>query len=113
FSQVCLSDGWRDSPNNGRSTRRRSVVRPRSQGPADAAAADELGASTLVPNVPGSVSEPLGRRAGCSQKGQFASDARLALACCQSVRYILNHMVQYERTRLDASFAALSATPRP
>jgi DNA-binding transcriptional ArsR family regulator len=66
----------------------------------------------LVPNVPGSISEPLGRRASWGQKGQFASGARLALACCQSVRYILNHMVQYERTRLDASFAALSDTTR-
>jgi DNA-binding transcriptional ArsR family regulator len=50
--------------------------------------------------------------ASCSQKGQFASGARLALAFCQSVRYILNHMVQYERTRLDASFAALSDSTR-
>jgi DNA-binding transcriptional ArsR family regulator len=38
--------------------------------------------------------------------------ARPPLACCQSVRYILNHMVQYKTTRLDASFAALSDATR-
>src|SRR5205814_8034079 len=37
---------------------------------------------------------------------------RPPLACRQSVRYILNHMVQYARRRLDASFAALSDTTR-
>jgi DNA-binding transcriptional ArsR family regulator len=34
------------------------------------------------------------------------------LACRQSVCYILNHMVQYTRTRFDASFAALSDATR-
>jgi DNA-binding transcriptional ArsR family regulator len=34
------------------------------------------------------------------------------LACRQSVRYILNRMVQYKRARLDASFAALSDATR-
>ena len=34
------------------------------------------------------------------------------LACRQSACYILNHMVQYIRTRFDASFAALSDATR-
>jgi DNA-binding transcriptional ArsR family regulator len=34
------------------------------------------------------------------------------LTCRQSVRYILNHMVQHSRPRLDASFAALSDVTR-
>ena len=34
------------------------------------------------------------------------------LARRQAVRYILNHMVQYSKTRLDASFAALSDATR-
>jgi DNA-binding transcriptional ArsR family regulator len=34
------------------------------------------------------------------------------LACGQSVRYILNHMVQYARAQPDASFAALSDATR-
>ena len=34
------------------------------------------------------------------------------LACRQSVCYTLNHMVQYIRIRLDASFAALSDATR-
>ena len=34
------------------------------------------------------------------------------LACRQSGCYILNHMVQYSRTRFDASFAALSDATR-
>ena len=38
--------------------------------------------------------------------------ARPPLACRQSVCYILNHMVQYFRTRFDASFAALSDATR-
>ena len=38
--------------------------------------------------------------------------ARSSLACRQFVRYILNHMVQYIPTHLDASFAALSAATR-
>ena len=38
--------------------------------------------------------------------------ARPPLACRQSVCYILNHMVQYARTRFDASFAALSDATR-
>jgi DNA-binding transcriptional ArsR family regulator len=38
--------------------------------------------------------------------------AQPPLACRQSVRYILNHMVQFSRARLDASFAALSDTTR-
>jgi DNA-binding transcriptional ArsR family regulator len=38
--------------------------------------------------------------------------ARPPLACRLSVRYILNRMVQYSRTRLDASFAALSDATR-
>jgi len=37
---------------------------------------------------------------------------RTTLACRQSERYILNHMVQYEITRFDASFAALSDATR-
>src|ERR1700683_169525 len=36
----------------------------------------------------------------------------LPLACGQSVCYILNRMVQYIRTRFDASFAALSDATR-
>jgi DNA-binding transcriptional ArsR family regulator len=38
--------------------------------------------------------------------------ARPPLACRLDVRYILNHMVQYSRARLDASFAALSDATR-
>ena len=38
--------------------------------------------------------------------------ARPPLACWLFVRYILNHMVQYLRARLDASFAALSDATR-
>src|SRR5436190_16163320 len=38
--------------------------------------------------------------------------AQPPLACRQSVRYILNHMVQYMKARLDASFAALSDATR-
>ena len=38
--------------------------------------------------------------------------ARSSLACRQFVRYILNHMVQYQAARLDASFAALSDATR-
>jgi DNA-binding transcriptional ArsR family regulator len=34
------------------------------------------------------------------------------LHACQSVCYILNHMVQYTRTHVDASFAALSDATR-
>jgi DNA-binding transcriptional ArsR family regulator len=34
------------------------------------------------------------------------------LACRQSVRYMLNRMVQYPRAHLDASFAALSDATR-
>src|SRR5882672_8448660 len=41
-----------------------------------------------------------------------AARARPPLACRQSVRYTLNHMVQYARTRFDASFAALSDATR-
>src|SRR5258708_33755698 len=41
-----------------------------------------------------------------------AALARPRLACRQSVCYILNHMVQYSRTRFDASFAALSDATR-
>jgi DNA-binding transcriptional ArsR family regulator len=37
---------------------------------------------------------------------------RPPLACRQSVRYILHHMVQYTNGRLDASFAALSDATR-
>ncbi len=37
---------------------------------------------------------------------------RSPLACRHSVRYILNHMVQYARSRLDTSFAALSDATR-
>jgi DNA-binding transcriptional ArsR family regulator len=36
----------------------------------------------------------------------------VSLACTKSVRYILNHMVQYIQPRLDASFAALSDATR-
>jgi len=54
---------------------------------------------------------PPGRRVTGSF-GEFASGARPSLACRQAVRYILNHMVQYARARLDASFAALSDTTR-
>src|SRR5262245_58642379 len=53
------------------------------------------------------VGEPAKRPADCSAR------ARFPLACRQSVRYILNPMVQYAPNRLDASFAALSdATQR-
>jgi DNA-binding transcriptional ArsR family regulator len=38
--------------------------------------------------------------------------ARSPLARRQPVRYILNHMVQYAKPRLDASFAALSDATR-
>ena len=38
--------------------------------------------------------------------------ARPPLACWLFVRYILNHMVQYLRARLDASFTALSDATR-
>ena len=38
--------------------------------------------------------------------------ARPPLECRQSSDYILNHMVQYSRTRFDASFAALSDATR-
>ena len=41
-----------------------------------------------------------------------AACTRPPLACHQSVFYILNHMVQYIRTRFDASFAALSDATR-
>ncbi len=41
-----------------------------------------------------------------------AARARPPLACRQSVRYILNRMVQYASARLDASFAALSDATR-
>src|SRR6478609_11234347 len=41
-----------------------------------------------------------------------AARARPPLACGQSVRYILNRMVQYKSTHLDASFAALSDATR-
>lgn len=34
------------------------------------------------------------------------------LACRSSLRYTLNHMVQYSKARLDASFAALSDATR-
>jgi DNA-binding transcriptional ArsR family regulator len=34
------------------------------------------------------------------------------LACRESVRYILNHMVQYKKAHLNASFAALSDATR-
>src|SRR5215208_3465305 len=44
--------------------------------------------------------------------GCGAARARPPLACRQSVRYILNHMVQYTTARLDASFAALSDATR-
>src|ERR1700741_3210522 len=37
---------------------------------------------------------------------------RPALACHRSGCYTLNHMVKYSRTRLDASFAALSDVTR-
>jgi DNA-binding transcriptional ArsR family regulator len=38
--------------------------------------------------------------------------AKQSLALRQSPRYILNHMVQYQQTRFDASFAALSDVTR-
>ena len=41
-----------------------------------------------------------------------AARARPPLACRQSVRYILNRMVQYARARFDASFSALSDATR-
>ena len=41
-----------------------------------------------------------------------AACGRPPLACRQSVRYILNHMVQYSWTGFDASFAALSDATR-
>ena len=44
--------------------------------------------------------------------GGNAARARPPLACRQSVRYVLNHMVQYAKARLDASFAALSDATR-
>jgi DNA-binding transcriptional ArsR family regulator len=37
---------------------------------------------------------------------------RSLLACRQPVRYIVNHMVQYSKARLDVSFAALSDATR-
>ena len=44
--------------------------------------------------------------------GRKRSAARPPLACRQSVRYILNRMVQYLSGRLDASFAALADATR-
>src|ERR1700733_4038463 len=41
-----------------------------------------------------------------------AARVRPPLACRHSVCYILNHMVQYNRIRFDASFAALSDATR-
>src|SRR6187399_677490 len=42
-----------------------------------------------------------------------AAEERAApVACGKSVRYTLNHMVQYSRADLDASFAALSDATR-
>ena len=41
-----------------------------------------------------------------------AARARPPLACRQAVRYILNRMVQFTKTRLDASFAAISDATR-
>ncbi len=38
--------------------------------------------------------------------------ARSPLACRQPLRNILNHMVQYTRTRFDASFSALADATR-
>jgi len=52
---------------------------------------------------------------GTNDLGVKAADTRRTLAplaCHQSVRYILNHMVQYSSTRFDASFAALSDATR-
>ena len=55
----------------------------------------------------------------CIEMGSIGAKAaggparvRPPLACRQSVRYILNYMVQYAKTRLDASFAALSDATR-
>src|SRR6516162_9333667 len=56
-----------------------------------------------------SASEIWGRFGG---KAAGNARARPPLACHLSVRYILNHMVQYTRARLDASFAALSDATR-
>jgi DNA-binding transcriptional ArsR family regulator len=53
----------------------------------------------------------LSRTDGVKAAGN-AARARPPLACGQSVRYILNRMVQYTPTRLDASFAALSDATR-
>jgi len=47
-----------------------------------------------------------------SEGGRQRSARSPPLACRQFVCYILNHMVQYTRARLDASFAALSDATR-
>jgi DNA-binding transcriptional ArsR family regulator len=52
------------------------------------------------------------RNGGDGGEGGNAARALSPLACRQSVRYILNHMVQYTKARLDASFAALSDATR-
>ena len=51
-------------------------------------------------------------RALRDDRSRNVARARPPLACRQSVRTILNHMVQYSRARLDASFAALSDATR-
>ncbi|HEX3756597.1 MAG TPA: metalloregulator ArsR/SmtB family transcription factor [Rhizomicrobium sp.] len=46
------------------------------------------------------------------QWGPATQRAHAPLACRQSARYILNHMVQYTQVRFNASFAALSDATR-
>jgi hypothetical protein len=46
------------------------------------------------------------------EEGVLGGSTFLLDACRQSVCYILNHMVQYTKARLDASFAALSDATR-
>jgi DNA-binding transcriptional ArsR family regulator len=65
-----------------------------------------LGLELPAPRVRG-----LGRGFGAKAAGN-AARARPPLACRQSLRYILNHMVQSSGARLDASFAALSDATR-
>src|SRR5207237_5382030 len=55
---------------------------------------------------------PLGRSRRCRVSVNHRCPDGYPLACCQSMRHTLNHMVQYSRPRLDASFAALSDATR-
>jgi DNA-binding transcriptional ArsR family regulator len=55
---------------------------------------------------------PTGLGTICGKAAAAQRALGLPLACHQSMRYILNYMVQYMTARLDASFAALSDATR-